>query len=282
MKVGRLRIICGALASVLIGATLAPVVLRADDTAKVIEYFRKKANLPANAPVTVSELKDSPIKGAKQGVIQVGSQQQPFLLSADGRYAVFSSIDDLTVNPYEEVMKRLTIKDRPTKGPKDARVTIVEFSEFQCPYCARGYQTMKNQVLKEYGDRVRLVFKHFPLQSIHPWAEPAAVATDCVFKQKPEAFWAVHDALFDSQREINAQNLKEKVIAAVAKDGIDTKALQECMDKQSTLAQVKADQQNGIENGVKGTPAFFINGCFLSGAQPFEAFKAIIDDELSS
>jgi protein-disulfide isomerase len=274
------------LAMIVVVALGLPAVAFADEATKVIEYFRKKSNLPPNLPAKVADLKDSGIKGAREGVIEIGNapnvRKQPFLISSDGRYVVFASVDDLTVDPFEQIRNKISLKDRPSKGPKDAKVTIVEYSEFQCPYCKRGHETVRDQVLKEYGDRVKLVFKHFPLQSIHPWAEPAAVASDCVFKQNPAAFWKVHDALFDGQREINLQNLKDKVHAAVAADGVDKAALDDCIDNQRTLAQVKADQEEGISVGVTGTPAFFINGRMLSGAQPFERFKAIIDDELAS
>jgi protein-disulfide isomerase len=266
-------------------ATLAPVVVVADDGDKVAEYFRKKANLPPSVTAKVADVKDSKIKGAKEGVLEMTSgannQKQPFLMSNDGRYVVFAAVEDITVNPFEAVAKKISLKDRPSRGPADAKVTIVEYSDFQCPFCSRGYNTLENEVMKEYEGKVRLVFKNFPLQSIHPWAEPAAVAAECAFKQNPEAFWKVYNYLFQNQKDITAQNLKEKVLTAVG-DGVDKAALTDCIDNQKTLAQVKADQQEGTTVGVNGTPAFLINGRLLSGAQPAAQFKAIIDDELAS
>jgi len=273
-----------ALALALVAAPLVPVVAHAEEGSKIVEYFRKKANVPPNVPAKVVDLKDSKIKGAKEGFIELGTpprvQKQPFVVSTDGRYAIFGSIDDLTVNPYEEVMKKIDIKGRPTRGPKDAKVTIVEYSDFECPFCARGYNTIE-QVLKEYEGKVKFVFKDFPLTSIHPWAQPAAVAAECVYKQNADAYWKVYHYLFEHQREINAQNLKDKVIEA-AGDKVDKKQLGDCIDNQKTLATVKASQAEGETVGVNGTPAFFINGRLLSGAQPADRFKAIIDDELAS
>jgi protein-disulfide isomerase len=266
-------------------AALAPVVVVADDGDKVAEYFRKKANLPPSVTAKVADVKDSKIKGAKEGVLEMTSgannQKQPFLMSNDGRYVVFAAVEDITVNPFEAVAKKISLKDRPSRGPADAKVTIVEYSDFQCPFCSRGYSTLENEVMKEYEGKVRVVFKNFPLQSIHPWAEPAAVAAECAFKQNPEAFWKVYNYLFQNQKDITAQNLKEKVLTAVG-DGVDKAALTDCIDNQKTLAQVKADQQEGTTVGVNGTPAFLINGRLLSGAQPAAQFKAIIDDELAS
>ncbi|HVN87459.1 MAG TPA: thioredoxin domain-containing protein [Candidatus Binatia bacterium] len=280
VRISVVALLCGLVG----GGTTA---VAADQADKILTHFRaKNPNIPAQVPAKVSEPKDSAtMKGEKEGVIELGTppniQKVPYVLSKDGRYVVFGEINDLTVDPYKQVMDKISLKGRPTKGPATAKVTIVEYSDFQCPFCARGYQTLENQVLKEYGDKVKVVFKQFPLQSIHPWAEPAAVASLCAFQQKPEAFWKVYDYLFQNQKDMNVQNVKEKVTAA-AGDGVDAAKLGECIDKQATLADVTADQQEGQGVGVNGTPAFVINGRLLSGAQPFEQFKAILDAELAS
>ena len=285
MKIA-VRVTYAALACALLGGILAPITARADESDKVIEYFRKKANVPPGVNAKIADLKDSAtMKGVREGVLELSqgtqTQKQPFIISKDGRYVVFGDITDLTIDPYKQVMEKISLKDSPTKGPAGAKVTIVEYSDFQCPFCSRGYQTLENQVLKEYGDRVKVVFKYFPLTSIHPWAEPAAVAAQCAYVQKPDAFWKVYDYLFQNQKDMNVQNLKEKVIAA-AGDSVDGAKLGTCIDKQETLAKVKADTQEGTTVGVNGTPAFIINGRLLSGAQPFEQFKAILDSELAS
>jgi protein-disulfide isomerase len=274
------------LSTIVFGSAVLLAATASAGDEKLIEYFRKKTNLPPDVVAKVVDVKDSKIKGAKEGTIELtrgaNSQRQSFVMSADARYVVFGTVEDVTVNPYVEVMKKISLKGRPSRGPEDAKVTIVEFSDFQCPFCTRGYTTLEQQVMKEYDGKVRLVFKHFPLQSIHPWAEPAAVAADCAFQQKPQAFWKLYDYYFQNQKDITQQNLKEKVAAALADEGIDMAKLNDCIDNQKTLAQVKADQQEGSTVGVNGTPAFFINGRLLSGAQPFEQFKAVIDDELAS
>ncbi|MBI4516634.1 MAG: thioredoxin domain-containing protein [Deltaproteobacteria bacterium] len=262
-------------------ATTTAVAPKPEDADKVVGYFRKKVNLPASAAPKVTDLKASPIPGAGQGVIEVGNQKQPFLLSSDGRYAVFGSVEDLTVNPFEAVMKKISLTGRAIKGPETAKVTIVEYSDFQCPYCARGYQTVENEVLKEYGDKVRFVYKHFPL-NFHPWAELGAVAVECARQQNEPAYWKLYSAFFDHQRDVNPQNLKEKSHEYMAGTNIDKAQFDDCLDNKKTADLVKADQQEGTSVGVNGTPAFIINGRLLSGAQPAAAFKAIIDDELAS
>lgn len=254
----------------------------ADDAAtkKLIEYYRRKANVPPSAQVEVTDLKPAKIKGAKSGVLKVGPQQIQFLLSDDGRYAMFGDMEDLTADPFAGVMSKINLKGKPVKGPANAKVTIVEYSDFQCPFCSRGYQTMETQVLKDYGDKVKFSYKNFPLP-MHPWAEPAAIASECALQQKPEAFWALYNYYFSNQRDITPQNLKDKSLEALKDSGVDKDKFSDCLDNKKTLDLVKQDQQEGQSVGVNGTPAFIINGRLISGAQPYDNFKAVIDDELA-
>lgn len=250
------------------------------DTAKLIEYYRRKANIPPNAPVTVEGLKDAPIPGAKQGSLVVSGRKVGFLASPDGRYAVFGDVEDLSVDPFKAVMEKINLEGRPAKGPKDAKVTIVEYSDFQCPFCTRGYTTIETQVLKEYGDKVRFVYKHFPL-GFHKWAEPGAVAVECAADQNADAYWKLYAYLFENQKDINPQNLKDKSKEVLAPTKIDMAKWEACFDGNKTVERVRADMEEGQSVGVTGTPGFIINGRLVSGAQPFERFKAIIDDELA-
>ena len=159
------------------------------------------------------------------------------------------------------------------KGPATAPIQIIEFSDFQCPYCQRANPAV-DQVLSTYGDRVHFVYRHFPLPS-HPNARPAAEASQCAAEQGK--FWPYHDKLFASSSQLGAADLKKHAVEL----GLDAAKFNSCVDARKYKAQVDADAQAGEEAGVNGTPAFFINGRMLSGAQPFEAFKRIIDDELS-
>lgn len=272
----------GALAGMGLALFLASGAGASDDTTtkSVVEYFRRKANIPPNVQVDVKDLKAAKIKGAKTGTLSFGGQSKEFTVSDDGHYAFFAELEDLTVDPFAAVMKKIALKDVLSKGPANAKVTIVEYSDFQCPYCSRGYQVMESQVLKEYGDKVRFVYKSFPLP-MHPWAEPAAVATHCAGQQKPDAFWKLYDYYFQNQRDITPQNLKDKSLEALKDSGVDAAKFSDCLDNKKTLDVVKAEQAEGGSVGVNGTPAFIINGRLISGAQPYEAFKAIIDDELA-
>ena len=275
-------IVVAALAALVYLGPLVSAAQAADDalTKKLIEYYRRKANVPPTAQIEAKDLKASNIKGAKSGVLSAGGREVNFTISDDGRYVIFGDVEDLTVDPFAGVMKKISLKDAPVKGPANAKVTIVEYSDFQCPFCSRGYQTMENQVLKEYGDKVRFTYKNFPLP-MHPWAEPAAVASECAREQKEPAFWKLYNYYFQNQKDLNPQNLKDKSLEALKDDGIDAAKFTDCFDNKKTLAKVKAQQAEGSSVGVNGTPAFIINGRLISGAQPFDNFKAVIDDELA-
>lgn len=161
----------------------------------------------------------------------------------------------------------------PARGPAGAKVTIVEFSDFECPFCSRA-ETSVSEVMERYAGKVRLVFRHFPLP-MHPNAPKAAEASACADEQGK--FWEMHKQLFANQQKLTSPDLKAHAKAI----GLDEAKFGECLDQGKMKAKVDADQQAGAEAGVTGTPAFFINGKLLSGAQPFSAFQAIIDQELS-
>jgi protein-disulfide isomerase len=159
-------------------------------------------------------------------------------------------------------------------------VSVVVYSDFLCPFCARGYQIVEEQVMPEYEGKVRFYFKHLPLKSIHPWAEGAALASECAEEQSDDGFWKMYHALFKSQRELNQDNLKDKVVQFAKDAGLDPDRFTQCFDAKSALAEVEKDLDEASSVGANSTPTFFINGRRLEGAQPFENFKAVIDQEL--
>ncbi len=161
----------------------------------------------------------------------------------------------------------------PALGPEDAPVTIVEFSDFQCPFCARAGPIVKALNAK-YPEQVRIVYRHFPLDSIHPRARPAAEASACADEQG--AFWPFHDLLF-----ANTRALSDEDFARYAGEvGIDAEKFAQCMSEERHKDQVERDLQEGRRVGVSGTPSFFVNGRMLGGAQPVEEFVRLIEDEL--
>jgi protein-disulfide isomerase len=163
--------------------------------------------------------------------------------------------------------------DRPTKGPVTAPVEMIEFSDFQCPFCERAFPTV-GRILAEYGDKIHLVYRHYPLNG-HPQARPAAEAAQCANEQGK--FWAFHDRLFGDQTKLMDADLKK----TAADLGMDAAKFSSCVDSRKYKDDVDADIAAGNEAGVNATPTFFINGRVLMGAQPYEAFKSVIDNELA-
>ncbi|RMG44365.1 MAG: hypothetical protein D6718_10145 [Acidobacteria bacterium] len=163
--------------------------------------------------------------------------------------------------------------DNPAIGPANAPVKIIEFSDFQCPYCQRAKGTLE-KLREHYGNKIRIVFRDFPL-SFHQNAEKAAEAAGCAYEQGK--FWEMHDKLFENQRALEV----EKLYTYAEQIGLDQEAFKECLDSGRRSQEVRADIQAGQKVGVQGTPAFFINGRFVSGAQPYENFAKIIDEELA-
>lgn len=167
------------------------------------------------------------------------------------------------------------IGNAPSFGAKDAKVTIVEFSDFQCPFCAKGADILK-EVKKKYGNKVRVAFKNFPLP-FHNHAEQAAVAGLCANEQGTDYFWKMHDEMFANQEALDADGLKK----TAKKIGLKGDAFEKCLAENKYLAQVKADMEDGRKVKVKSTPTFFINGKLINGAQPFEVFSELIDEEMA-
>jgi len=162
------------------------------------------------------------------------------------------------------------------RGNPQAIVTVVEFSDFQCPFCSRFHPTML-QVLEEYGDQVRWVYKHFPLDSIHPQARPAAEASECVFEQKgDEGFWEFADAMFEKQSRLG-NVLYEEIAQQI---GVNLSQFQTCVSKRKYQDKVEQDYQQGLQAGVTGTPGSFVNGVPVRGAIPYSQLQSIIDSQL--
>lgn len=163
-------------------------------------------------------------------------------------------------------------------GNASAPITIVEYSDFQCPYCSRGYQTMK-EVMKSYGDKVRVVFKHLPLD-FHPMAMPAAQYFEAIAKQDHKRAEKFHDMIFENQRELNEGG--EKFLKATAKKvGADVAKVEKDIKSDAVKARIEADMEEAKKYEFSGTPGFLINGVSLRGAYPFPEFKKIIDRQLA-
>jgi protein-disulfide isomerase len=176
--------------------------------------------------------------------------------------------------PDSEVVYAVPVGDAQVRGASDAWVTIVEISDFQCPYCQR-VQTTLNQLLDEYGNDLRLVFLHNPL-AFHKRALPAAIAAECAAEQGK--FWPMHDKLFDNYRALEEEDLPRY---ASGVPGLGMAEWSRCYQEKSPEKRIKKDQETAVRLGATGTPTFYINGRYLPGAQPIARFQELIDEELS-
>lgn len=212
---------------------------------------------------TLEQVKPQIVEYLKAEQMQV--RQAALLQELKGKYKTTIKLRPPTVE--------VATAGRPERGGKNAPVTIVEFSDYECPFCKRGEDAIQ-KVIDTYGDKVRVVFRDYPLE-FHPRARPAAEAAACAHAQGK--FWEYNKKLFANQSALGDDNLK-----TYAKDvGLDQAKFDECYAKKPYSAQIDKDMADGAAAGVNGTPAFFINGRSLSGAQPFERFKEIIDEELA-
>lgn len=229
--------------------------------------------------VDTAKFKESKLKGIKEGSFNMGGRQVvPIFVSNNGQYLILGSeIYDSTVDPHKEVMEKISLENVPTKGAEDAPVTIVEYSDFQCPFCKRG-KDMLPDLLKEYDGKVKISYKQLPLQN-HNWAKPAAIASLCAYEQGNDKFWAFHDTLFDNQKDITLENSTEKFNAFAKEVGLDTKKFDACLDSPEVKAAVEKDMKEAVAIGVQSTPTFVIEGMIVPGANP-QGVKSAIEIKL--
>jgi predicted DsbA family dithiol-disulfide isomerase len=167
----------------------------------------------------------------------------------------------------------IATEGHPARGPANAPVTLVEFSDFECPFCGSLFPTLL-RLERNYGDKIRIVFRQFPIAELHPNAPKAAEASLCANEQ--QRFWDLHDAMFSDQQKLSVPDLK----ARASELKFDVNRFNTCLDSGKYADAVKKDISEGSKAGVSGTPGIFINGRFLSGARPYEELQQIIDEEL--
>jgi protein-disulfide isomerase len=263
------------------------------ETAKAIErQVRSFYHLPADVQVSIGPLKPSefPNYDAVKLSFVKGTRKDEydFLLSKDGKTLVRLTKLDLTKDPNAELMRKVDLKGRPTRGSKDAKVVVVNYDDFQCPFCSRMHSTLFPGILKEYGDRVLFIYKDYPLAEIHPWATHAAVDANCLADQNNDAYWALADYLHANQHVVNAAKgadaqfdaVDRATLLAGQQHNVDVVKLHACVKAQNEDA-VKASLHEGDSIGVTATPTLFINGEQLDGALPVNELRAALDRALT-
>ena len=267
-------------------SALPPDVVKSMD-----RQVRAFYSLPPDVKVVMGPLRASEFADYDALTITLDSPEKKhsyeFLLSHDHKTLIRMSKLDLTKDPYAEIMKKIDLAGRPTRGNKDAKVVVVNFDDFECPFCSRMHATLFPEIFKEYGDRVLFVYKDYPLEEIHPWSVHAAVNANCLGAQSADAYWDYADVLHNNPQLVNnakghdGQNEELDQLATLngRRHNLDASKLQACIKAQDDKA-VRASMSEGDTVGVSATPTMFVNGEKLDGAVPASQVRAALDRAL--
>jgi protein-disulfide isomerase len=256
------------------------------DKATLEAYVRHLFVLDSRVTIQVSDPKPSADLAGFLDVIvhaSAGPQSQDFkfMVSKDGSKIFQGSVFDISQNPFKPELDKLKTEFAPSLGTAGAPVVLVEFSDFQCPYCKQQAAMLKQNLLSSYPKQVRLYFKEFPLEAIHPWSRAGAVAGRCVYQQNANTFWEYHDWAFEHQAEITPENLNDKVMEwAKGQKSLDALQLSNCIGTKATNGDIDKTLAEGHALEVGGTPTLFINGRRIPNSVDWPTLRTIIDYEI--
>jgi protein-disulfide isomerase len=261
-------------------ATDAPQI----NKAKLEAYLRHLFVWPPPIEMEIADPKAGPMPGFYEVKVRGSqgnaSQEETFFVSKDGQKIIRGTVFDLGQNPFKPDLEKIKTEFQPAIGTVGAPVVLVEFSDFECPYCREQAKMLHENLLKEYPKDVHLYFVDFPLESLHPWAKAAAMMGRCIFHQNAQAFWDYHDWIFQHQEEINPDNLKEKVLEFAKTKGLDADQLSKCIDSRATEEEVDKTRAEGKSLEINSTPTMFVNGRRMVGTLQWPDLKRVIDYEI--
>jgi len=249
---------------------------------KVEAFLRYYFALGAEVEITVGTPTELGTSGLLEVPIEVkskeGSDKLKMYLTKDGRYLLRGEISDLTTDPLAENVSKMQVANAPVLGDPKAPITIVEYSDFECPVCRTLHDALRG-LLPNYP-QVKLIFKDFPIDAIHPWARTAALAGRCAYQQNPKAFWKMYDLIYDNQNLVSAASAWDKMQDFAGRAGLSPDTLKTCMASPQAAGEVDASLANGQLLEVRATPTLFVNGRRISSADP-HAIQQYIDYELA-
>lgn len=252
---------------------------------KIVDYVRTRFKVPAEVKLSIAPFHDSEYSDFYETRIygQEGAKKSatPAYMTKDGRYAVIGTVYFLNTDPRREVEQTINLRNQPTVGPANAPVTLVEYADLECPTCAEMQKFIETQLIPKYGDKVRVVFKEFPLVTIHDWSLRAAIANECVYQTNPSDYFRYRSIIFASQDMINAANVRQLLLDFGQRVGVNQLRLATCLDSKASLPRVEADMEEGRKLGVMSTPTLFINGTPVVGLSP-ERIYGMIDQILKA
>lgn len=252
---------------------------------QLIAFLQKHYRLPSNRNITLGPPIKTPFAGLKSRTVTISDEHGAsfkagtVFIAPGVNDVIMGELLDLGSDPWGRLsLKSMHLEDRPSLGPANAPITIVEFADFECPHCAHAMGVVETAVESKYTGKLRLVFKNFPLQG-HQWARAAAIAAQCVYLQNPGTFWDFAREIYRDQAFITPDNLAEHIDDFARHNQLDSEALHACMMGQAADQRVAQDILDGQKANVVSTPTLFINGIPVMGAEP-EVLDSIITAEL--
>jgi len=251
---------------------------------KIISYVRERFGVPDNTKLTIGPFKNSEFGDFYEATIYIDSGQQKsnqqVYITKDQHYMVIGNIYTLGADPRREVEQSISLEDQPSVGPPNAPVTIVEYADLECPTCAKMHAFLESDVIPKYGNKIRVVFKEFPLVTIHDWALTAAIADQCAYQLNPATYLPYRTTIFQNQSLINAANVRTLLLDFGERSGINRLRLASCIDSKASMPRVEASAREGQNLGVSSTPTLFINGKPVVGLPEPSQFYKLIDDAM--
>lgn len=266
------------------------VPLGPDTNTDVVQAVRDQFKVPPTVKLTVSAFRPSRYPGFLETTMTANdgthpSQDRNFSVTADKKFLVLGEVFPMTADPRREALRLISLKDQPTQGPATAPVTIVEYADLECPSCAAMHRFLETDLLPKYQDKVRVVFKEFPLVTIHQWAGTAAIANECAYQLDPSKFVAYRSLIYQKQNDIDgvqadSSHVRDMLLGLGQQAGLDRAKLAVCLDSQASKPRVDEGRKEGEALSVSQTPTFYINGKILIGGPPPEAFYQAVEDAL--
>jgi protein-disulfide isomerase len=258
--------------------------------AHITSYIQKRFMISDASHIQLGPAVASPIKGLNARSLKVSNDRgqsvtATIYVTPAGDQMILTQIPlqiyDLSKDPWEKIdLKSIHLEDRPTMGSANAPVTIIEFADFECPFCARAFGTLETMVHTTYKDKIKVLYKNYPLNS-HPWAIRAALGAECARLQNPEAFWDFARDYYTSQGSITLQNIDDHIHATAKRLNLDVPTLDACMAGKAAKERVEQDQKDGTLVGVQSTPTLFVNGVRVVGLPEEKAFDWVVTQQLN-
>jgi protein-disulfide isomerase len=266
-------------------AEKTPAKKTAFDKTTLEAYVRHLFVWGSQIKVEIGDPKPSEAPGFEEVEVRASagnaSATEKLYVSKDGQKILRGNVFDVNQNPFKAELDKLHTDSQPSIGTPGAPVVLVIFSDFECPYCKEEAKALRANLVSTYPKEVHLYFKDLPLAQIHPWAMAAAIAGRCIYRQKPDAFWDYHDWIYEHQGEINADNIKSKVLEFARSKQLDSLKLGECMDNKATEPEIQKSTAEARALGVSATPTVFVNGRQLVGqAAVWTNLRQVIDYEI--